>query len=72
MHFFNRKNKEKNMSEETKEPIENEKEIESQNPINSGSESDPEIQIAALQKQVEEQKDKFLRLYADFTRTTLW
>jgi molecular chaperone GrpE len=66
MHFFNRKNKEKNMSEETKEPIENEKEMESQNPINSGSESDPEIQIAALQKQIEEQKDKFLRLYADF------
>ena len=66
MHFFNRKNKEKSMTESTNSPQEEEKELENQISPETSIENDSEIQISALQKQIEEQKDKFLRLFADF------
>ena len=66
MNFFNRKNKKNNMSEELNNNAE--QEALATDKINEDVmlENNLEVQIGSLQKQVEEQKDKFLRLYADF------
>jgi len=66
MRFFNKKNKEKKMSEETNMPTENEMNQTDVNSPESTIDNDSELKILALNRQVEEQKDKFLRLYADF------
>jgi molecular chaperone GrpE len=66
MNFLNRKNKQKNMSEELNNNTEQEALATDKNTEDNASENNLEVQIGSLQKQVEEQKDKFLRLYADF------
>jgi len=66
MNFLNRKNKQKNMSEELNNNTEQEELATDKNTEDNASENNLEVQIGSLQKQVEEQKDKFLRLYADF------
>jgi molecular chaperone GrpE len=66
MNFLNRKNKQKNMSEELNNNTEQEELATDKNTEDNTSENNLEVQIGSLQKQVEEQKDKFLRLYADF------
>jgi molecular chaperone GrpE len=66
MNFLNRKNKQKNMSEETNNNVDQEALDTDKNTEDNTSENNLEVQIGSLQKQVEEQKDKFLRLYADF------
>jgi len=66
MNFLNRKNKQKNMSEELNNNTEQEELATDKNTEDNTSENNLEVQIGSLQKQIEEQKDKFLRLYADF------
>lgn len=66
MSFFNKKNKENKMSEETNIPSENEMNEIDVNSSEPTIDNDSESKILALNKQIEEQKDKFLRLYADF------
>lgn len=66
MNFLNRKNKQNKMSEEQNNNIEKEDLATDKKSEDNTVENDLEVQIGSLQKQVEEQKDKFLRLYADF------
>ncbi len=54
------------MSEELNNNTEQEALATDKNTEDNASENNLEVQIGSLQKQVEEQKDKFLRLYADF------
>ena len=66
MNFFKRKNQDKTMSEEMNKAVDQEAESTEQKTAEQPADNDMELQLVSLQKQIEEQKDKFLRLYADF------